>query len=1468
MKTLNKLISIILSIFIILPSAAGIDVFAASNTEPFLMEDFNDIINGGTPSHPFTVANAGDADAGVVELPDARNKSLYLRGSSEGYSSLSFPFNAPSDKAITLSFRFMAKDGVSAVFPAISDVNGDAVSIFTLSKNAVSVEGSPVSDAKAARWHYAEIIMNISEHTYRVSIDGTMSTYRFNLPKGDLNEISFNIGGGNSAIYLDDICLSESTMGSKDRISFPSQLWTTDMQQQIVDDISFSNFTMFNKSRVAYKNGQKFVMTHPVKEVDGILYVPLRFTAEKLGAEVVWNETEQAVFIMFAGKTIRVKAGETNIYSDGTESTIKNEVLSVDGASYISASDLGTILNQVVSTGDGYIMFGSDWDYYARSHQRVREELYRMVKYERPSGEEIFNTFVSYNKGKGKNGANRHPRIYGTAEDFDRIKNAYKSGDEFVTGAVNYIVKTAEDYLDEPAWEYRLGVEDPRGRCYNVSTLEKVIGFCSLAWKMTDDTRYADRAKSELLHLASFPEMGVTSMLDMGDTSNMLGFGYDWLYDYLTPSERQFVRDVIVKKVLDPVKLCYEGYSEKYVYEGMTHDPVALRRDWVYSPYNWNIHINKGVLMSLFAIADEDFVNGEAQEYIKPVFGYVFRSLEFFFDEFYPDGAWQEGPGYGTGCVGDINIVVDTIIKSLGNDFGFLAVSGVREAIRWAQHMKAPVALFNYADTDQLSSTLYDDYLFVAGSLLNDGSLVSNRKAQLSAKYFTNLNFREILWYKPELATGTAAMDELDAYFRKVETTTMRSGWGQNDLFLGFHSGLNGINHSQIDTGSFVFDWNNVRWAADIGIDKNTSHWYNTDCDWGLGYRERAEGHNTLVIDETPYLGEEDGEWPTIVSDDFENYTLGSDPSIFKIAENGSLDEKAKIDVVTAPTGENSSNKAVRIIVNGNDAKQSAYAHYGFGENHIKKNMELGFKFKLSSLSDTTDFITVHHSNEANIFLFKLEAGGKLLLKKANKAIVTLDPDTWYDIRIVYKVETSKVDVYVDGELKAQDQAFADKIHDPIDYVRFQFFANKSIDAYMDDFRIKVHPDEKDVVKSAARLYDQTLYCNSPIIKYESKPAGSLAVTDMTEAYNRWVSSAKRGVMLTNLRNGFIVRDEITLNKKSDVYWFTHSSKKRVDKIEIASDGQSAILHNTESNSRVWVQVLSDGTPGKLEVMECVPLPGSPNPQRQGNNTSWQKLCIKLEGVSGDASLAVAFIPLKPGETKPGEIPENLSLDEWSIPDGEIPKLDSLMVNGKVIKDFEPSKTFYTVPIRDDAGLPVVTATAYGKSVENITQATSVPGVAEFEIEKDGNIVKYTIVFTLEIVSRTTIQGYPITEDYIATSSYQEMENAPKNAIDGSINTRFTAYGKNEWIMFDFKEPKDFNRLDIAWYWGNERKYEFEIQYSNDANNWQTAFKGNSSGQSSDFETYNFGKTINAQFIRIVGYGSNASLYNNFAEVR
>ena len=62
----------------------------------------------------------------------------------------------------------------------------------------------------------------------------------------------------------------------------------------------------------------------------------------------------------------------------------------------------------------------------------------------------------------------------------------------------------------------------------------------------------------------------------------------------------------------------------------------------------------------------------------------------------------------------------------------------------------------------------------------------------------------------------------------------------------------------------------------------------------------------------------------------------------------------------------------------------------------------------------------------------------------------------------------------------------------------------------------------------------------------------------------------------------------------------------------------------------------------------------------------------------------------------------------------------------------------------------------------------------------------------------------------------------------------------NPSIRLSLQDQKPVCRVDIAWADGNPRVYKFYIEVSTDAQNWQSAFNGKSSGSITDFEPYTF----------------------------
>jgi hypothetical protein len=97
--------------------------------------------------------------------------------------------------------------------------------------------------------------------------------------------------------------------------------------------------------------------------------------------------------------------------------------------------------------------------------------------------------------------------------------------------------------------------------------------------------------------------------------------------------------------------------------------------------------------------------------------------------------------------------------------------------------------------------------------------------------------------------------------------------------------------------------------------------------------------------------------------------------------------------------------------------------------------------------------------------------------------------------------------------------------------------------------------------------------------------------------------------------------------------------------------------------------------------------------------------------------------------------------------------------------------------------------------------------------------------------------------------------NAPANAVDNSLATRWSGNGDGAWLKLDLGAARAVNRVKIAWYNGNLRASRFDLQVSNDNTTWSTVFNAQSNGTSTAEETFDF-TGQNAQWIRYLGHGN------------
>jgi len=115
----------------------------------------------------------------------------------------------------------------------------------------------------------------------------------------------------------------------------------------------------------------------------------------------------------------------------------------------------------------------------------------------------------------------------------------------------------------------------------------------------------------------------------------------------------------------------------------------------------------------------------------------------------------------------------------------------------------------------------------------------------------------------------------------------------------------------------------------------------------------------------------------------------------------------------------------------------------------------------------------------------------------------------------------------------------------------------------------------------------------------------------------------------------------------------------------------------------------------------------------------------------------------------------------------------------------------------------------------------------------------------------------------VKISASVSSTNSPYNAIDNNSATRWTSKGTGSWIKPDLGQKQTVCYLDIAWYKGNGRIYDFSIQVSNDNSGWTTIFNGKSSGKSILFERYNFAD-VDARWIKVK---VNGNQWNNYSEI-
>ncbi len=430
-------------------------------------------------------------------------------------------------------------------------------------------------------------------------------------------------------------------------------------------------------------------------------------------------------------------------------------------------------------------------------------------------------------------GAEMHPRLLMTAAEGAAVRERI-ARDKTAAAVFEAVRADADALLDAPPVVYK---KDGK-RLLSVSREALARVLClAFVHRMTDDPKYAARALAEMETAAGFNDWNPSHFLDTAEMAAALAIGYDWLYPLLSPEQEAMIRRAILDKGIHP---SFEG-----------------KRGWVNGDNNWNQVCHGGMVFGALALLERE------PELAEKVVTRALGGLPHAMDVVAPDGVYPEGPSYWEYGTTYNVLLIAALESALGTDFGLKRRPGFRETGAYPLLMTGPTGgVFGFSDSGQTGG-LSPAVFWFARENKDPGLAWDNhrRLREMLAKDGAGRGSRFLplllVWWD-----GKPAAEPRQPLAWKGEginpVAVFRTSWTDpNAAFLAVKAGTPAANHGHMDTGSFIYEADGVRWALDLGAES-----YGKLEARGMGIWDRKQGsdrwrifryhnisHNTLTVD-------------------------------------------------------------------------------------------------------------------------------------------------------------------------------------------------------------------------------------------------------------------------------------------------------------------------------------------------------------------------------------------------------------------------------------------------------------------------------------------------------------------------------------------------------------------------------------------------------------------------------------------
>lgn len=733
---------------------------------------------------------------------------------------------AINSDSIVYEFDFNVLDKESVFTFLFKDTNGVFFTIGSVGKGPqLRIQDGTIKNIKVNKWYKVSMILNYYDRVAHVYFDGTEittmdmpDTFAKNGASIEAYRVHMTHAADSSPIATDtDPCLFQI---DNFRAYEGEELIEGDLGDVVREIDTTTKTSIFPDKDTAYKamltgytavhsssgvvfvnNEKKLLRNTPVKKDTNDFMLPVEEFAELLGVGCTVNGTSAT----FNDKSV---SGEIH-----------------DGVLYVNDDDLfnalGKAVTKVPSTYNANMVILGNSSFKLPDKQSEIDNLNDYLLWYRPTPTQFTEL---YNESEL---AGVHPRIQFTQADFDRMVELTNT-DENMMKWKSHVISAADTTIMGELPQHIL-YDGLRMDCQR--KLSKDIHCLAIAYYITKDQKYLDRAYEELQTVCTFDDWNPNHHLDTCEMMAAVAVGYDWLYNFFTEEQREVIEKGMYKL----------GLVDSYY--GMLTTSTLMANAFGATNNHGTVD-NTGLLMASLALMD---VYPDACAWLG---SRAMRGMELNIYQWAPEGFWYEGAGYWELTMQFTAKWMNTLDTVFPTDMGAANLEGLDKSCMAELQSQSPQGIYNFADAMPLS--YYVPEMFYLANVYNIAGAYKGTMDGNDGKWSDNEDTAlAMMWYDPAMNVEGEELS-LDYMAKSVDTLMMRDSWDTKEpTFVGIHAGETNLDHSQMDGGSFIFDSNGVRWIKEIGMgDYNSINYFDRNNEttgrW-QHLRSRAEAHSTII---------------------------------------------------------------------------------------------------------------------------------------------------------------------------------------------------------------------------------------------------------------------------------------------------------------------------------------------------------------------------------------------------------------------------------------------------------------------------------------------------------------------------------------------------------------------------------------------------------------------------------------------